>query len=186
MPTMRFSAFGRAAVMDRSAFKIASPPSNAVANSKEPRNEQTPLHTRPLVRPWAWRARGVAGGARYLRHGDVVNTVTDQAVAERFPREWARANDPSLRNRSKARNNLRRRYRLAVEHEAFVAANPLATCAACANSTLNPGMVKGLACDLDSDFHGYQMVDPAHVCTRFRPCAPERPRSAQEPRRRIR
>jgi hypothetical protein len=97
-----------------------------------------------------------------------VTPEVDAAIAERFPSEWARANDGSLRGRSKARNNLRKRYRYVVELEAFKAANPDARCGNCAHGDLNPSVgIKGLSCELDSDFHGYAMVDPANVCARW-------------------
>jgi hypothetical protein len=100
-----------------------------------------------------------------------MDIATDTQIAQFYPAEWARANDPRLSNRSKARNNLRRRYRLVQEHMAFVAANPEARCSGCAHSNLNPSSIKGLVCDLNSDFHGYQMVSPDDVCTRFSPHA---------------
>lgn len=92
----------------------------------------------------------------------------DDAIAARFPREWARANDPNRRNGSKARNNLRRRYRLTIAHDEFVAANPSANCGNCAHSKCAPGLgIQGLACLLDSDFHGYQIVKSGDVCVRW-------------------
>lgn len=92
----------------------------------------------------------------------------DEAIAIRFPLEWARANDPAKRGRSKARNNLRRRYRAIVELETFVSGNPSASCVSCVHSTSDPTPgIRGLTCDLDSDFHGYQMVRADHVCARW-------------------
>lgn len=92
----------------------------------------------------------------------------DALIAARWPDRWARANDPRLRNRSKARNNLRKCFRAAVAHDAFKAANPDARCSNCehANANPTPGL-SGLFCLLDSDFEGYQGTNPDNVCARW-------------------
>lgn len=90
----------------------------------------------------------------------------DAAIAATWPARWAKANDPTRRNRSKARNNLRKAYAHKVEHDRFVASNPSAACANCAHKWQPPHTIV-LACQLDSDFHGYQTVSPIHVCTRW-------------------
>lgn len=96
-------------------------------------------------------------------------TELDAAIARRFPEEWRRANDPAKRNRSKARNNLRRRYRAAMEFDDFVLANPRAKCGNCANLLRNPGSLTGTYCDLDSDFHGYMRASEDGLCVRWIP-----------------
>jgi hypothetical protein len=99
----------------------------------------------------------------------MADPVTDAAIAARFPREWARANDPSLRNRSKARQQLRQRYRHQLALDALMLANPQARCSSCAHVRTDPSPgLKGTFCDLDSDFEGYARVAPDFVCTRWR------------------
>ena len=100
-----------------------------------------------------------------IRQGLVEMAATDAAIAEHWPAQWAKANNPVLRNRSKARNNLRRQWRLAQEHQAFVAANPEAKCGNCAHCSTQH--YKKPYCELDSDFHGYQLVELQDVCTRW-------------------
>jgi hypothetical protein len=96
----------------------------------------------------------------------------DAAIAARWPGKWAHANDPKLRSRSKARNNLRKAYRAAVELDAFVAANPNANCGNCDNRLVNPTPgLTGLFCALGSDFHGYQRTDATRVCAKYRGAA---------------
>ena len=92
---------------------------------------------------------------------------TDAAIAIKLPAEWARANDPKLRNRSKARNNLRKRYSEILKYEQFVTANPDAKCIECEHCKPFPSDAERLHCELDSDFYGYQQVAPDYVCTRF-------------------
>ena len=95
----------------------------------------------------------------------MADPATDAAIAIRFPSEWARANDTRLRNRSKARQQLRQRYRIALEMDALRAANPHAKCANCSNrGSWNGKMI----CDLDSDFGGYAITDPASLCVRWK------------------
>lgn len=40
------------------------------------------------------------------------------------------------------------------------------SCATCLHSS-NPFALGKMACDLDSDFHGYATVAPTNVCSRF-------------------
>ena len=92
--------------------------------------------------------------------------VTDAAIAAKWPERWAKANNPSLPYRSKARQQLRKRYAVALEHKAFVASNPEARCSSCDHGE---PYRDDLSCQLDSDFHGYQIVHPEYVCTRWEP-----------------
>lgn len=94
--------------------------------------------------------------------------MSDEAIAKAWPDRWAIANDPARRNRSKARNNLRRLWKHHVELEQFKSANPDARCANCEHRSVNQMVLSGTAtCDLDSDFQGYQRVDDAAVCARW-------------------
>lgn len=98
----------------------------------------------------------------------MADAATDAAIAARWPDAWARANDTSLPRRSKARQQLRMRYKHAVALEEFRAANPTARCGNCAHGDRDPTPgIRGLSCELDSDFHGYAMVHPDSVCTRW-------------------
>ena len=92
---------------------------------------------------------------------------TDAKIAAMWPKQWARANDSSLRNRSKARQQIRQRFALANKHSAFVAANPEARCGNCEHQSFTHHTQKA-RCDLDSDFHGDQLVSLQDVCTRWR------------------
>lgn len=94
-------------------------------------------------------------------------TDIDAQIAARLPKEWAKENDPTLRNRSKARNNLRKRYKALIALEDLKAKHPEADCSNCVNaSPWGPEQV--MSCDLDSDFHGYRPITPEHVCYRWK------------------
>lgn len=97
--------------------------------------------------------------------------VTDTQVAARFPAEWARANDPALPNRSKARQKLRQRYRIAIATDAWRTANPGAFCSNCAHCSHPALRPEAFRCDLESDFHGDAIVrDPqTEWCARWSP-----------------
>lgn len=99
--------------------------------------------------------------------------LTDAAIADRWPERWAQANAPTRRNRSKARQQLRKRYAQTLAHEAFVEANPGARCASC-DHCRRRALSAGLMCLLDSDFYGDRIVNADDVCTRFSP-SPENP-----------
>jgi hypothetical protein len=89
----------------------------------------------------------------------------DHEIAAAWPDKWARANNPALRSRSKARNNLRKSWRGHKEWLAFKAANPTAACANCRYNTPMPNDGRS-TCDVGSDFHGYSMIrDVSSVCT---------------------
>lgn len=92
--------------------------------------------------------------------------LLDADIAAAWPARWAKAN-ASRPGASKRRNNLRRQWRLHRELTAFVAANPTAGCANCAHYRPVPHDARK-CCDLDSDFHGYMMTPPEHVCTRWK------------------
>lgn len=93
----------------------------------------------------------------------------DAAIAAAWPDRWARANNPALPNRSKARNNLRKRWREFVAHQEFVAANPTAACRNCAHCGAIPHSANARNfCELDSDYYGYSVIDDlGSVCTRW-------------------
>ena len=94
----------------------------------------------------------------------------DGAIAEAWPERWRKAND-ARPWASKRRNNLRRAWKVYRAHQAFVAANPAARCGDCQHMKRVPYRTSADRdanyCELDSDFHGYQITDPASVCTRW-------------------
>ena len=90
---------------------------------------------------------------------------TDAAIAAKWPDAWARANDPTRRGRSKARQQLRQRYRASLEFDAFRQANPEAQCGNCSHFAPMPFDSKGqMHCSAKSDFHGYQIATADGVC----------------------
>ena len=92
--------------------------------------------------------------------------ATDAQIAASWPDRWARANDPSLRNRSKARNNLRKAFAYALRVDAIREANPDARCATCKHYEQMPhGERKH--CSIERDFHGYLMTAPDSLCDKF-------------------
>ena len=96
----------------------------------------------------------------------MADEVTDAQIAAAWPERWQRANDPNLGNRSKARQQLRKAWRLSQEFASFKTANPKANCGNCQYLAITPH-TKKMHCELDSDFHGYQLVqDETSVCTR--------------------
>jgi hypothetical protein len=92
---------------------------------------------------------------------------TDAAIAARWPEKWAKANDATLRGRSKARQKLRQQYAYTLEFEAFVAANPNAKCGNCEHFGRVPDSQKR-CCDLDSDFYGYAITKADGACVRHK------------------
>lgn len=90
----------------------------------------------------------------------------DTEIAQSWPARWAKANDPRP-GASKRRNNLRKAWQQHLAYQAFKDAHPDASCASCANRGRMPHDAR-MTCDLDSDFHGYSLVAPEHVCTRWR------------------
>lgn len=94
----------------------------------------------------------------------MADEATDAAIAKRFPGEWRRANDPNYRNRSKARQKLRRRFKYELEREAFSEANPDAACIDCIHRY---DWNNRLTCSIENDFHGYQIVEAGHFCTHW-------------------
>jgi len=117
----------------------------------------------PSTLPHAVRS----AAAGYKRVVPVSDAATDAAIAAKWPDAWMKANDPARRNRSKARQQIRQRYAHAMAFEVFVAANPQARCANCDNAGSRHFETRPI-CELDSDFHGYQPVDPDHRCARWR------------------
>jgi hypothetical protein len=93
---------------------------------------------------------------------------TDAAIAAKWPEQWARANNPALRNRSKARQQIRQRYRLAQAFDAFKQANPDARCGNCGSFKPMPNDAKGaMHCEAESDFYGYQLANANGLCVKW-------------------
>lgn len=91
--------------------------------------------------------------------------LADAEIARVWPDRWARANDPTLRGRSKARNNLRKQYRKWRAQIDFMEANPTASCLNCQHRRKMPVDAR-FYCDLDSDFHGYAVLTSNNPCVR--------------------
>lgn len=95
-----------------------------------------------------------AGPAESLRN--------DRARAM-FPAEWARMETLTGKRRSRLRASLRNR----ADYQAGMDALPaIARCGTCLHRDSYPGDGRP-TCDLDSDFHGYQIVSLDHRCPRW-------------------
>jgi len=97
----------------------------------------------------------------------VADPQTDAAIAAKWPEEWAKANDPTLRGRSKARGKLRKEYAYFLAIDALLARQPNACCATCDNFEPVPHSSK-MHCSAESDFYGYQIASPDGLCTKWR------------------
>jgi hypothetical protein len=94
---------------------------------------------------------------------------TDAKIAALWPAQWAKANDPTLRRRSKARHNLRAAYDARLKFDAFKAAHPNARCGNCVSFKKMPDDSKSRSmCEFDSDFHGYTIATADGLCTHWR------------------
>lgn len=94
-------------------------------------------------------------------------TLEEQTAlaAKWFPAKWAQASSQTGRKAVNARRNLRH---AAVQSELkapLMAAG--ATCSTCKHKLTNPAGLKGLYCELDSDFHGYVTTKPEDLCSRY-------------------
>lgn len=90
----------------------------------------------------------------------------DAKIAALWPDKWAKANDPRLARRAKARNHLRSAYAAHVKFADFKARHPNASCGNCVNFKRLPHDTKGRhMCEADSDFHGYTIVERNGLCT---------------------
>ena len=92
---------------------------------------------------------------------------TDAAIAAKWPEAWAKANNPNLRNRSKARQQIRQRYRLSLEFAAFKQANPQAQCGNCKHFERMPHDTR-MHCSIESDFYGYQIAVAGGLCVKWK------------------
>lgn len=90
---------------------------------------------------------------------------SDGDIARDWPDRWERANNPTLRGRSKARNNLRKAYRGWRAQIDFMRANPTASCLNCQHRKQMP-LDTRFHCELDSDFHGYAVLASNNPCVR--------------------
>ena len=94
---------------------------------------------------------------------------TDAAIAALWPEAWAKANNPALRNRSKARQQIRQRYKFHLEMDALQKAKPHARCGVCKHYEPVPHSSGGkFHCSIESDFHGYQITTPDNLCLKFK------------------
>lgn len=88
--------------------------------------------------------------------------VTDAAIAQRWPREWAAANDPARTGNSKRRNKLRKQYAEALDLAALRKTG--ARCGNCEHFEARNVHVDHAVCELLSDFHGYTLADADGLC----------------------
>jgi len=86
----------------------------------------------------------------------MADVFTDHRIATRWPDKWA-----ACRN-SKARNNLRKRFR--IENELAQLREAGASCGNCSSYQRNP-TIKKFICEAGSDFHGYQLASADGLCT---------------------
>ena len=86
-------------------------------------------------------------------------------AAQFFPEQWAEALTITGKTGGRRRAGLRK----AAIAEAIMIPLRLSgeSCSTCASRLRNPGMMKGLFCDLDSDFHGYAVTQPDALCSRW-------------------
>lgn len=95
-------------------------------------------------------------------------TDRDALAARMFPREWAAVEHKV--GASKKRQQLRQRAEQEVVWRKVKAELDAkgATCGNCRHCSPYPMSRNGeLSCDLDTDFHGYAIVKPTHVCARW-------------------
>ena len=86
---------------------------------------------------------------------------TDALVQAAYPIQWERAN-------SKKRNQLRKRYQNDLELRRLrTAGASCRTCAAFKPYPMSLGGGHAHICEADSDFHGYAVVQPDWLCTRW-------------------
>lgn len=94
----------------------------------------------------------------------------DAKIAKAWPNRWAKANDPNLRGRSKARQQLRRAWRRKLEFEAFKAANPDMSCFNCQHREKNPTTMPEFDwhCAMGQDGPWYSPITEDRPCTDWR------------------
>lgn len=97
-----------------------------------------------------------------------MGTVIDTEIARNWPKQWARANDPSKPGASKRRNNIRRAYRQAQEFKAWRAKHPTASCAGCAHARPYTDRAFPFTCDLEATSGCIQPVAADHICMWWR------------------
>lgn len=90
----------------------------------------------------------------------------DDEIAREWPKQWARANDPTRPGASKRRNNIRRHYREAKAFDVWRAANPKAFCSNCDNCREHHD--GRLICDVESTGGCIAPTDPDDVCKWWR------------------
>jgi hypothetical protein len=86
-------------------------------------------------------------------------------AAQLFPSEWARALTITGKRGGKMRAGLRHRAVAKVKIDELRATG--ASCANCSNRTSTPwpkDQARRWACDLGSDFHGYQITQLDAIC----------------------
>lgn len=95
-----------------------------------------------------------------------IEIADERALAANFyPEEWAVALIITGKRGNHRRAELRKR---AIADAIMIPLrNAGASCSNCSSRLRNPGMMKGLFCDLDSDLHGYMETRPDALCSRW-------------------
>lgn len=95
-----------------------------------------------------------------------IELADERALAASFyPDEWAVALMITGKRGGHRRADLRKR---AIADAIMIPLrNVGASCSNCSSRLRNPGMTKGLFCDMDSDFHGYMPTAPNALCSRW-------------------
>lgn len=88
----------------------------------------------------------------------------DALAAKYFPREWASV--ATALGKSKQRTKLRQRAEAAQKIEALAAAG--CNCGNCGSFSVTHAWGDSRTyCGMDSDFHGYALVQPNELCSRW-------------------
>lgn len=99
----------------------------------------------------------------------MADPVTDALIAELWPEKWAKANDPTRRNNSKRRQQLRQAYALSLEMESLLSRHPDARCGTCEHFELMPHDRTGQHhCAAESDFYGYVLASADNLCLKYK------------------
>jgi hypothetical protein len=99
----------------------------------------------------------------------MADPVTDAKIAELWPREWAKANDPTRRGNSKRRQQLRQAYARTLEMEQLLLRQPDARCGTCEHFELIPRDRTGQHhCSAESDFYGYVHASADNLCLKYK------------------
>lgn len=99
----------------------------------------------------------------------MADPATDALIAKLWPIDWAKANDPTRRNNSKRRQQLRQAYAYHLRMQALQSAEPDARCGTCEHFELMPEDRTGQHhCSAESDFYGYVLASADNLCLKYK------------------